>query len=63
MSTEGDILKALSLVAPLAEVGRSIFDAIQAASVGDLEGMKRAHANAMAANALAVLEIAKAELK
>ena len=63
MSTEEDIMKGLALVAPLAEVGKSIFDAIQAASAGDLEAAKKAHEEAMAANARAILEIAKLELK
>lgn len=62
MSTEEDIAKGIALIGPLVEVGKSIYDAIDAASRGDLEAAKAAHENAMAANARAVLELAKLEL-
>lgn len=62
MSTADDVLKLAPLVGPLTEVGMEIFKAIQAASQGDMAAMKEAHDRAMAANARAVLALAKAEL-
>ena len=63
MSTAEDILKLAPLVGPLTDVGLEIFRAIKAASEGDLEAARKAHADAMAANARAILEIAKLELR
>lgn len=62
MSTEDDVLKLAPMIGPLTEVGLEIFKAIQAASAGDMQAMKDAHERAMAANARAILELAKAEL-